>query len=99
MEIGVHSHQHGTYSVRQSIQLHATHHKNSNKSQNKHHTTYQAKEMHGLFAKLVQEPQGEQIQIAIDKTAHTKLTLAELAFAVLNNFLANLSKTCILRSK
>ena len=53
--------------------------------------------MHRLFAELIEEPQGHQIQIAVDKTVETELTGTELTFAMLYHFLADLGKTGVLR--
>ena len=96
MEIWSVRYQHGRSVMRQGIQLHSSYHYHSDETEDKHHTTDQSKEVHRLFAKLIEEPQGHQVQIAIDKAVDAKLTLAKLTFAVLHHLLANTGETGIL---
>ena len=52
--------------------------------------------MHRLLAEVGKEPQGEQVQIAVEETVKAKLGFAILAGLVVYHLLANLVKAGVL---
>ena len=77
--------------------LDATNHKDSHETYKEHNRAEETEHVHGFQTKTVEEPKGEQIQIAIDKAIEaTKLRLAEFACLVVNHLFAYPVETSVL---
>ena len=77
------------------VELDDAHGNHSNKTNEEHQATKQAKKVHWLDTKLRLEPQCHQVEITIHKTVKTKLRLAILAGLVVHHLLAYLVETGI----
>ena len=56
MEVWIYSHKHGMYSIGKGMEFHASNDNDSDETKYEHNTANQSKEVHWLFAELIEEP-------------------------------------------
>ena len=79
-------------------QLHRAHHHAGHEAQEEHHRAQKAEHVHRFQPETVEEPQRQQVQIAVDKAVQSaELRLTELARLVMHHLLAYASEARVLR--
>ena len=82
---------------RDAVEFGAAYYHYGYEAKEEHQGADEAEDVHGLEPETVQEPEREQVKVAIDKTVEPhELRLAELACLMVNALLADACEACIL---
>ena len=82
---------------RDAVEFGAAYYHYGYEAKEEHQGADEAEDVHGLESEAVQEPEREQVKVAIDKTVEAhELRLAELACLMVNALLADACEACIL---
>ena len=96
MEIGVDADEHGLGAMREGVEFHTAYDEDSDEADEEHEGADKSEEMHRLLTELIEEPNGHEVEVAVDETVETEFRGAELPFAVLHHFLTDLGESGVL---